>query len=520
MPKDGKKIAIGVGVASIVGAVIYAVTRRKAPPEPPPPPPGLANLYGVVTDETGAPLADVSVQLWSPDGTELLLSASTDSSGYYLMENIYPATYLLEFSKGGYEPLADTVVITEGNNGINAALSPTAVPPGVANLYGNVTSAKTGNPIGDVLVTLNGIQTTTSVNGNYSFADLETGEYTIQFSKEVYYETLLQAIVLYEGNNELNVQLALLPAEVILYGMVTDIHSGLPLEGVKVAFNELITYTSSQGAYEFRDLDPGAVTVIFEKEGYETVSRDIVLIEDLNEVNVQMEVFIPPGEPYLVYAYPTQEKVETGGILKIKYKLYSPAVPEGDHSYFFTFYIPGFPIWEPYNGAYVRLKGGTPAGFHEGEASMYVKYMVDHFQFADIPLGTYPLKSWGRHLADVGEYEWAIIKTFWNDLDTGSTIEVVETLPPAPDIVISQIRVRPTTIRVGTSVEITVVAYNAGTLRGSRTITVKVDGTVIGTRTYTLDPRQYLGYFYYFTPQQAGTHLIEADGVTESFTVL
>ncbi|GAI98880.1 unnamed protein product, partial [marine sediment metagenome] len=43
----------------------------------------------------------------------------------------------------------------------------------------------------------------------------------------------------------------------------------------------------------------------------------------------------------------------------------------------------------------------------------------------DIPPGTYPLYSKCEHLADVGEYAWAVIKTFWKDVDTGQTITVV-----------------------------------------------------------------------------------------------
>lgn len=64
----------------------------------------LANLFGVVTDATtGAPLTNVTVELRGPDGTELLLSATTDSSGRYSMADILPGNYLVYFKKEGYE---------------------------------------------------------------------------------------------------------------------------------------------------------------------------------------------------------------------------------------------------------------------------------------------------------------------------------------------------------------------------------------------------------------------------------
>lgn len=132
------------------------------------------------------------------------------------------------------------------------------------------------------------------------------------------------------------------------------------------------------------------------------------------------------GKPYLIYAY-AQASVSSGGTLGIGYKVYTPTVPSGDRAYFFTFYIPDFPVWEPYNGAYIDLRGDTPEGFYEGGAAMRVAYSIGGWppKFVNIPRGTYSLYSKCRHLADVGEREWATIKTFWKDVDTGQTITVV-----------------------------------------------------------------------------------------------
>lgn len=58
--------------------------------------------------------------------------------------------------------------------------------PGRANLYGMVTDAVTGEPIHGVLVSLNGMETYTDASGNYSFTDLEPGNYVATFSKSGY----------------------------------------------------------------------------------------------------------------------------------------------------------------------------------------------------------------------------------------------------------------------------------------------------------------------------------------------
>ena len=132
-----------------------------------------------------------------------------------------------------------------------------------------------------------------------------------------------------------------------------------------------------------------------------------------------------PGKPYLVYAYPAEAQVASGGDLNINYKVYTPTVPSGERGYFYEIYIPDYPLWTPYNSALVRLLGGTPEGFYVGSAVIRLKYMTDHYKFANIPPGTYSLYSKCRHLADVGEYAWGTIETFWSGVDTGQTIAVV-----------------------------------------------------------------------------------------------
>lgn len=65
---------------------------------------------------------------------------------------------------------------------------PPAPSPGKANLYGKVTDAATGNPIHQVLVTLDDVEALTDDSGDYYFTDLTPGAYTITFYKEGYIE--------------------------------------------------------------------------------------------------------------------------------------------------------------------------------------------------------------------------------------------------------------------------------------------------------------------------------------------
>jgi len=72
--------------------------------------PYLVDFSGRVTDaETLEPLADVTVEMWNEDKTELLDSTTTDSSGNYVIRDIpVPITVVFMYKKEGYE---DTVTI-------------------------------------------------------------------------------------------------------------------------------------------------------------------------------------------------------------------------------------------------------------------------------------------------------------------------------------------------------------------------------------------------------------------------
>ncbi len=87
---------------------------------------------------------------------------------------------------------------------------PPPPPPDYAQVYGRVTDAGTGEVISMATVTLNGMTTPTTIEGDYLFVNLEPGEYNIAFSKDDY-ETKSLSITLAEGNNERSVTLTRAP---------------------------------------------------------------------------------------------------------------------------------------------------------------------------------------------------------------------------------------------------------------------------------------------------------------------
>lgn len=76
------------------------------------------------------------------------------------------------------------VVLNEGNNIRNVGLIPIEAP--IANLYGTVTDADSGQPIQGVRVTLATLETYTGSDGSYAFEGLEPGSYPLTFEKDGY----------------------------------------------------------------------------------------------------------------------------------------------------------------------------------------------------------------------------------------------------------------------------------------------------------------------------------------------
>jgi len=80
------------------------------------------------------------------------------------------------------------------------------------------------------------------------------------------------SITLYEGNNELNVQLTPLAAPVAnLYGLVIDTGTGLPIANARIDLDGFTAYTNGNGEYAFEGLTPGAYGGQVTKEGYKRV---------------------------------------------------------------------------------------------------------------------------------------------------------------------------------------------------------------------------------------------------------
>lgn len=190
-----------------------------------------------------------------------------------------------------------------------------------------------------------------------------------------------------------------------------------PDDVTKVATSGLVPFTST-GASQ----DVHLPLIMPSTEGSYHVYIDvyaegslIVAYQALEDV-VITTVAPPPEGPVLIYAQPAEPQVVSGGNLYINYKV---GIPYTADKLIFLFPLEGVRCWTPYGCANANFKG-KPAGYYEGSSVMYVKQMIDHFQFENIPPGVY------RLLSTLEQYRnGTMVKRHWSNVDTGQIITVL-----------------------------------------------------------------------------------------------
>ncbi|KKL18158.1 hypothetical protein LCGC14_2478330, partial [marine sediment metagenome] len=244
-------------------------------------------LYGVITDATtGLAVPGVSIQLeGTPSIGGLPTPATTDSNGYYLFEDLTPDSYIIIFEKEDYITLTGTLDIIAGNNEVNTTMTSSVIAPSLANLYGVITDNQSGNPISGVSVTVNGNTDLTDVNGRYSFEDLTIGSYVITLEKEDY-ATATLSITLLEGNNELDLTMAILSLSIVQFSYL--IMHGYPM-GPYLLTNIMVN--GEVFVIGFRVNNPTAVAISCVTVAFEVGGVDI---------SSPVYHFPPPGDRQVV----------------------------------------------------------------------------------------------------------------------------------------------------------------------------------------------------------------------------
>jgi len=267
---------------------------------PTPSPDSVGSVTGKVTDAvSGDPIegALISVNVQGVTPSVDFITAGTDADGVYDIQGVPAGIRHITLSHDAYESLTSSVTI--GDGGITEkdfTLLPGGTPTG--SIEGQITDAVSGAPIEGVLVSVNvqgsfptatAITAGTDADGFYAIQGIPTGVRPVTLTHGEY-DTLTSSVTIHmEETTDKN--FAMNPNMGNVIGTVTDLFTGLPLEGVIVAIGARTTVTGIDGTYLLTKLSAGAAkTIGAVKPGYANFSlaNNIIVAGMDNTIDIQM----------------------------------------------------------------------------------------------------------------------------------------------------------------------------------------------------------------------------------------
>jgi len=238
----------------------------------------LAAIKGVVTDHENQRLSGVQLLITQAAGFNQ--SKVSNDQGSYFFDKLNDGNYDIQAKRAGFVTLIEQVVIKAG------APTPKDLRlNSLACIHGIVTDSQ-GTPLSDVLVSL--IFNTSSLEsrvtndlGGFNFEGLESGNYSLKFSKHGYFTSIKSDFTIEVGGpTQVNQKLLPIP---FIRGTVTDENND-PLEGVRITISgssvsNTVDFTDSQGQYNFEGLAFEAYELLFEKEGYKSSTQTVTINE-------------------------------------------------------------------------------------------------------------------------------------------------------------------------------------------------------------------------------------------------
>jgi hypothetical protein len=220
-------------------------------------------VKGFVKDQSGGAISGASVSA-STGGT-----TTTAADGSYTLSAIPAGSATITATAAGFVPGSQTVQVTAGASvtAPNFVLAPASGP---GAFHGKVTNQSTGASLSGATVSYNGGSTTTDSAGNYSFASVPAGTYSVTASLTGYLNRTGAVTVTAGANTQFDVQLT-------TAGQVTGTvkHSdGTVAVGanVEVRSGDLSTVvnktTNSSGVYNSGWIAIGNYTITASQSGY------------------------------------------------------------------------------------------------------------------------------------------------------------------------------------------------------------------------------------------------------------
>jgi uncharacterized membrane protein len=225
------------------------------------------------------------------DGTG---TATTDATGKYTIANVPPGTYQIVASKEGYQTSFSTVGVLQATTAVaNFSMSQIILPGSITGL---VTNAKDGSPIVGATVSDGNGTALTDALGSYTIGNVTPGTYQVTASKLGYQSSSWTVGVLQGAIAVANFSLSQIILPGSITGSITNAKDGSPIVGAAVSDGTGTATTDATGKYTIADVPPGTYQIVASKEGYETSSSTVSVLQGTTAVaNFSLSQIILPG---------------------------------------------------------------------------------------------------------------------------------------------------------------------------------------------------------------------------------
>jgi uncharacterized membrane protein len=163
------------------------------------------------------------------------------------------------------------------------------------SITGSATDAKDGSPMVGATVSDGTRAATTDAFGKYTIVDVPAGSYQVVASKAGYQSSSLTVTVVAGATAIANFSLS----QIILPGSITGSVAnakGSPIVGAAVSDGTRTATTDATGKYTIANVPPGTYQVVASKEGYESSSRTVSVLQGATAIaNFSLSQIILPG---------------------------------------------------------------------------------------------------------------------------------------------------------------------------------------------------------------------------------
>ena len=224
-------------------------------------------VQGRVTDSLyGTALEDVQVAIG-------LNKTETDSDGRYELTGVFMGTRIIRAQKSNYYYFFDTLQVNAGKIKNYDFTMEQEITTG--EVQGTVTDSSDNSPLEDVKVELEGSETTTGSDGNYSFTGITAGKHKIHAQISGYNNYDGEVTITAGETTYHDFSMDPVKEYGFFYGIVLKKDTIKPVKGAKITVASSKTDSGRFGTFKIRGIEAGQHLATVQKNGYKDQSFNI-----------------------------------------------------------------------------------------------------------------------------------------------------------------------------------------------------------------------------------------------------